>query len=80
MKVFELLFFNKEMINRLRDVGFRLDDSKYMDLYSDYKRMRSGGDKVSYIVAWLSDKYSVSERKVYGLIRSMETDCTNGAV
>ena len=37
--------------------------------------MLAGGNKVSYIVAMLADKYSVSERKVYGLIKRFGSNC-----
>ena len=39
-----------------------------------------GGDKVTYIVSVLSERYSVSERKIYSIIKHLETDCTSGAV
>ena len=47
--------------------GIRLEDEEFVDLYGDYTTLLEQGEKVSYIVAVLSDKYSVSERKVYGL-------------
>ena len=80
MTVFEILNFNKELLNRLIEIGFRPEDCKYIDLYSDYERMRKGGDKVTYIVSMLANKYNVSERKVYGLIKRFGKDCTLRAV
>ena len=44
------------------------------DLYDEYKKMLANGDKVSYIIATLADKYEVSERKVYDLIRRFKAD------
>ena len=32
-------------------------------------------EKVSYAVAVLSEKYSVSERKVYALVKRFQSDC-----
>ena len=69
MTVFEILNFNKELLNRLTEIGYKPEDCKYIDLYSDYERMRRNGDKVTYIVNVLADKYDVSERKVYGVIK-----------
>lgn len=40
---------------------------------------RAGG-KVSYIVAVLAERYGVSERKVYGLLKRFGSDCTGFAV
>lgn len=62
MTVFEILNFNKELLMRLSDIGFKAGDCKYIELYSDYDRMRKSGEKVTYIVSVLSEKYNVSER------------------
>ena len=35
-----------------------------------------GGEKVSYIVATLADRYHVSERKVYTLIKRYGRECS----
>lgn len=56
MKVFELINFNRELLKKLQDAGIRLDDARYIDLYSDYVDMYQQGEKVSYIVATLSEK------------------------
>ena len=80
MTVFEILNFNKELLNRLTEIGYKPEDCKYIDLYSDYERMRRNGDKVTYIVNVLADKYDVSERKVYGVIKRFGNDCTLRAV
>lgn len=42
--------------------------------------MYQSGDKVSYIVAVLSEKYAVSERKVYDLLKRFQSDCKPFAV
>lgn len=80
MKVFELINFNRELLKRLQEAGIRLDDARYVDLYSAYLTMHRNGDKVSYIVAALSEKYAVSERKVYGLLKRFQSDCKPFAV
>lgn len=63
MKVFEILNFNREPLKRLQQAGIRIEDVEYIDLYNDYRVMLGGGEKVSYIVATLADRYHVSERK-----------------
>lgn len=68
MKIIEVLKFNRELIKRLKIAGIRLEDEEFVDLYTDYTTLLEHGEKVSYIVARLSDKYAVSERKVYMLI------------
>lgn len=80
MKVIEILNFNRELLKKLQDAGIRLEDCRYVDLYSDYVKLLEQGQKVSYIVAVLADKYSISERKVYGLIKHFQSECTAVAV
>lgn len=80
MKVIEILNFNRELLKRLQASGIRLEDARYIDLYSDYIRMLDQGEKVSYAVAVLSEKYLVSERKVYALVKRFQRDCKTFAV
>ncbi|QFQ13063.1 hypothetical protein C7Y71_008535 [Pseudoprevotella muciniphila] len=80
MTLFEILNFQKESIDRLISVGFKPSDCRYVELYADYMKMQRQGEKMTYIVALLSDKYKVSERKVYNIIKKFKTDCTAGAV
>lgn len=79
MKVIEILNFNRELLKRLQASGIRLEDARYIDLYSDYTLLDQG-EKVSYVVAVLSEKYSVSERKVYALVKRFQSDCKTLAV
>lgn len=80
MKVIELLKLNRELQTICRATGVRLDDIRYIELYNDYVQLMADGEKISYIVAMLSEKYNVCERKVYDLIRRFKSDCTTGAV
>ena len=80
MKVIELLNFNRELLKKLQEAGIRLEDARYIDLYMNYVRLLNQGDKVSYVVAVLSEKYSVSERKVYALVKHFQSDCNPLAV
>ena len=80
MTIYEALKFNREVLEKLRKAGVRLDDCAYLDLYSDYEAMRLMGEKVSYIVAVLADRYGVSERKVFYLIKHFQSECKSGAV
>ena len=80
MKIFEILNFNRELLNRIYDAGIRLEDIRYVGLFSEYSSMVDAGEKVSYAVALLSEKYAVSERKVYSLVKRFQNDCIPRAV
>jgi predicted transcriptional regulator len=68
MKIYELVDFNRELLERIHRAGIRPDDYKYADLYAEYRALVASGEKVTYTVAALSARYGVSERQVYNLI------------
>ena len=80
MTYYEIIKLSKEPIDRLNSAGFRLKYCQYLALYEDYRRMREAGDKMTYIVSVLHDRYHVCERKVYDLINRFGSHCTIGAV
>lgn len=80
MTIFEILKFNRELLERLRNIGVRLEDTSYIDLFGEFNDMVLAGEKVSYAVAVLAEKYGISERKVYNLVRHFRKDCNPGAV
>lgn len=80
MKIIDILKFNRELIKRLRSAGIRLKDEQFVDLYTDYTAMCRHGEKVSYIVAVLADRYGISERTVYSLVKRFSSECNLFAV
>ncbi|MDR1984748.1 MAG: hypothetical protein LBQ28_07995 [Prevotellaceae bacterium] len=80
MKVIEILNFNKELLNRIQNAGIRLGDCRYIELYDEYKNRQRQGEKITYIVTVLADKYGISERKVYDLVKRFESNCKLFAV
>ena len=75
MKVIEILNFNRELLTRLLESGIRLEDVRYVNLYTDYFHLLRAGEKMTHIVAILAERYDISERKVYGLIKRFQSDC-----
>ena len=74
MTLFEALKFNREPLEML------ISDLRFIDLYTEYEVMKKQGEKTTYAVAFLANKYSVSERKVYDVIKRFGKHCTLGAV
>jgi hypothetical protein len=79
MTIFEILSFNKELLQKINAIGFKTEDCRFIDLYSEYEQMRNNGDKTTWIVAVLADKYKVSVRKVYTIVKTFKKDCTEQA-
>lgn len=80
MTLFEALKFNREPLEMLINLGGKQDDLRFIDLYTEYEVMKKQGEKTTCAVAFLANKYSVSERKVYDVIKRFGKHCTLGAV
>lgn len=61
-------------------LGVKQDDLRYIDLYSEFEKMKNEGEKTTYAVLYRAGKYAVSERKVYDVIRRFRKGCTLDAV
>lgn len=75
MTIYELLKFIGEPLERLTNAGIKAGDYKYIALYEDYLKARKTGEKVGYIVAVLAERYGVSERTVYDVVKRFGKDC-----
>ena len=75
MTIYELLKFMCEPLERLSKAGIKAKDHKYVALYDDYLEAQKTGEKVGYIVAILAERYGVSERTVYDVIKRFGQDC-----
>ena len=80
MKVIEILKLGRKMMEMLQESCIKISDVRYIDLFDEYESMVSRGEKKSYSVAYLSDKYGISERHVYYLVKRLSEDCKIGAV
>ena len=80
MKLYEIIAFNREILNRFDRIGIRPEDYKSLALYTDYQTMKARREKMTYIVAVLAERYKISERKVYAIIARLGKDCTESAV
>lgn len=69
MRVADFVRISAETLKMLSKHGIRTEDFKYTGLFADYERMAGGGDKISYIVAVLAERYAVSESSVWRILR-----------
>ena len=79
MKVADLVKFSGEMLKRLHDSGISVEDYKYLQMYEEYEAMKRDGNKTTWIVADLSRRYDMCERKVYKVVERFRKDCQMGA-
>ena len=45
MKIIEIVKINREILRKLHIAGVRLDDTNYIDLYTEYRRMLENREK-----------------------------------
>lgn len=75
MKVKDYLKFLGEALKRMHDFGIKIDDYKYISLIEDYERMKEDGEKTTYAVAVLSERYKICDRKIYKILARLYKDC-----
>ena len=75
MKVIEILKLGRNFLEMLQKSCVKVEDVRFIELYEDYISMVSCKNKISYIVSVLSEKYRISERKVYYIIKRLGSDC-----
>ena len=80
MPLFEALKFYMEPLEMLIMLVIKQDAVRYLDLYSEFEAMKDRGEKTTYAVLYLANKYSVCERKVYDVIKRFGKRCTLDAV
>ena len=80
MKIIEILKLNRGLLNILKAAGIKVDDVKYIALYNEYQEMVGRGEKVSYAVAMMAERYGISERTVYMVLKQLQKDCNLAAL
>lgn len=68
----ELVEFNKELFQRLKQAGVKLDDYKYCDLYRDYVEMSHVEPCRKVIILTLAERYGITDRQVYNVIKHLQ--------
>lgn len=76
MNVKELIKIGKDVMKMLHERGISMDYYQYLPLIEEFDIMKDMGHKTTYIIAHLSEKYGICERKVYKVIGKMIMDCT----
>jgi hypothetical protein len=79
MRIFDVLSFSRDFLESLIREGIRIEDCRYVDMYREYTRMADAGEKGTYIVSVLTEKYGVSERTFFNVKRRLERKCKDDA-
>ena len=79
MKVFEAIKLTESTLIALNNANVGTRDVEYIKLFEEFRDLQGNGLKVSYCVAFLAEKYHISIRKVYDLIRKFKSYCKMSA-
>lgn len=64
------------MLKTLHEHGIKMEDYQYLPMADEFDIMKDMGHKTTYIIAHLSEKYGICERKVYKIVGKMMMRCT----
>ena len=73
MIIADLVNFNRELLQRLKEAGVKLEDYRYCDIYRDYKAMQAVERRRKVIILSLAEKYGLTDRQVYNIVNHLET-------
>ena len=74
MKAYELLNINESLLKVMDSLSLAISDVKYVPVIKDYLRLMGEGNKKTYVVQVLSDKYDIAERTLYRVVDKMMGD------
>lgn len=69
MTRYEILKMNEQLFRLMNDNGIDTKDIQYLPMVEEFRKMKSKKHKVNYIVCFLSEKYAMSERGIYKIVK-----------
>ncbi len=76
MTVYEFIKTHRGTIEQMDRILTSLEDCTSVDLYEDYMKMKTMRYKMTYIAQHLADKYGISERKVFRIVKRLSENVT----
>lgn len=69
MTRYEIIKINQHLFQILNNNGIDTKDLQYLQMVEEYKQLKSKKHKVNYIVCFLSEKYGITERGIYKIVK-----------
>ena len=79
MTLYDALTISGHTLAAIRELGYKAGDARYMPMFRDYLEMVARGDKITYAVAIVANRYGISERTVYNVVKRFSAHCNGGA-
>lgn len=71
MKIAELVKISMETLKMMSKVGIKTDDWRHIEMFEEYLDMRKNCEKFRYIMAYLAEKYRISESTVKRIVKRL---------
>jgi len=72
MRIIDLVDFNRELLQRMKEAGIRLEDYKYCDLYRDYLKLSEKMKTRKEVILTLAERHHITDRQVYNILKHLE--------
>ena len=76
ISLYSLLKLNLNQLKMMSDCDIPVSYYRYIPMYENYLQMRRSGEKMAYITAVLTERYSVSESTVKRVIKALSLRVT----
>ena len=72
MRRIDLIDSNRQLLQKLKEAGVKLEDFKYCDLYRDYLKMSETMHSRKEVILSLAQKHGYTGRQVYNILKHLE--------
>lgn len=62
---------NKSLLQTLSKNGVSVNDVNYLNVFDEFMEMKKQGLKVRYIALTLAEKYGLSDRSIFKIVKRM---------
>ena len=76
MKNYEILKMNASLLQLLSKNGVSVNDVNYLDVFDEFMEMKKQGVKVRFIALTLADKYGMTDRSIFKIVKRMSQEST----
>ena len=74
MKAGELVNFNEKSLKAMSEVGIRIGDYRHLALWNDYCALIAEGQKKTYALAVVAERYSITESTLIRVIKRFDSE------
>lgn len=74
MKNYEFIKASQTILRIVRDNKIKVGDVDYIQVYEDWVRFKSEGQKYDWIIYYLGQQYGVSAATISRIVKRMEKD------